>query len=271
MKIVPDLTACEVVLFDAFLVTWREFAEALLIVVMFRACFARAGRGEMLPLIRQGVLMALVAIALSIAGLLTLESESAFEALCTIVAALSVALMAMGVAASGRGIDRKVSGFLLTWMESPRSTVAVLGMIVFLVLREGLELFVMLRSIQQVQGEQAAVVGALLGLVAVFLTTKIWTWARSRFGLMMAFRASAVLLLALAVKMLIHGGEELLRMQWLPIDHGYWEQVAEPFRQGGDLYVWLYMALFMPPLMFFIKSWWLEASWKEPGESMRLK
>lgn len=259
-------------MFDAFLVTWREFAEALLIVVMFRACLVRAGRGEMIPLIGRGVVMALAAIVLSVAVLLLVESEPAFDALCTVVAALSVALMAIGVAASARGIDRRVSDWVLAWLEGPRATVAVLSMIVFLVLREGLELFVMLRAIHQDQGMQAATSGGMLGLVAVFLTTRIWAWVRARLGLMMAFRASAVLLLALAVKMLIHGCEELLRIQWLPIDHGYWERLAQPFWQGGDLYAWLYMALFMPPLMLFAKSWWREASWREPGsEGARVK
>jgi FTR1 family protein len=258
-------------LFDAFLVTWREFAEALLIVAMFRACFVRAGREEMLPIIGRGVVIALVAIVLSVAALQLIESEPAFDALCTIAAALSVAMMAVGVAASGRGIDKKVSGFVMSWMDGVRPAAAVLVMIVFLVLREGLELFVMLRSIHQVQGPQPAILGALLGLVAVFLTTRIWVWARSRFGLMAAFRFSAVLLLALAVKMLIHGCEELLRMQWLPIDHERWEPVIDPFRQGGDAYMWLFMALFAPPLMFFLKSWWQEASWKEPGERIPLK
>lgn len=50
--------------------------------------------------------MALVVTMLSIAALLLIEFEPAFDALCTMVAALSVTLMAMGVAAAVLGADR---------------------------------------------------------------------------------------------------------------------------------------------------------------------
>ena len=249
-------------MFDAFLVTWREFAEALLIIVMFRECFLRAGRHELVPLIGRGLWIAAAGIALSVLMLISFMPVPAFDALCTVVAALSVAIMAIGVAASARRIDEKVSDLLQDWIDGPRAPIVMLALIAFLVLREGLELFVMLRAIAPTAGVEATFTGAALGLVAVGLTTRIWAWGRARFGLLMVFRFTAVLLLALAVKMLIRGFDQFLRVEGLPIDQEYWHSIFAPFLTGGEFYLWLYSAMLAPPLVYFVKSWWREASWK---------
>lgn len=242
-----------------------------MIIVMFRECFLRAGRHELVPLIGRAVWIAAAGIALSVLMLITFMPGPAFDALCTVVAAISVAIMAIGVAASARGIDRKVSDLLQDWLEGPRAPALMLAMIVFLVLREGLELFVMLRSIMPVAGVETTLSGAVLGLVAVGLTTRIWAWGRARFGLLLVFRATAVLLLALAVKMLIHGFDQLLHVEGLPIDNEYWHAVFAPVLVGGEFHLWLYSAMLAPPLMYFVKSWWREASWKQSTGALPLK
>ena len=250
-------------MFDAFLVTWRESAEALLIVVLLRECLLCAGWGQGTTLIRRGVWLAALSFCACAVVIADVASEPAFDALLTIAASIGVAMMAMGMAVSASGIRRRISDHMHRWAQAPKASVIVVGLVSLLVLREGLEVFILLRAIAGEEGRGTMWAGAFLGLVALGLSTRIWAWARARFGLLIVFRVSAVLLLLLAARLVVHGCQELLQARWLPIDHERWLAVASPFLEGGAWAPWVQGALMALPLACFLKTWWREAEFVE--------
>lgn len=258
-------------MFDAFLVTWRELAETLLILALLRECAVRAGRADVSVLIRQGLALAAVGIATSAAAIVAFATEPAFDALLTIAAALGVALMATGMAASARGIGRSMSAHLHRWVEGPGSSMMIVALVCFLVLREGLEMFILLRAIARDVGLGPMLSGAALGVVAPGLTISIWAWGRARFGLLVVFRLSAILLLALAISLMLQGLQSLLESRWLPLDHERWLAATAPFMADGRWHAWIYWALLLPPLAYFAKTWWRETDWIDPGQEARSK
>lgn len=246
-------------MFDAFIVTWRESAEALLILALLRACLVSMGRRDQVRAIKSGVALAGVWLSACVVAIVGFAKAPAFDAILTIVAAIAVSLMAMGMAVSAGGIHRRISDYMHQWLEQTRAPHVVALLVSLLLLREGLEMFVLLRAITSLEGLPTMLTGAALGFVAAGLTTMIWPWARMRFGLLAAFRISALVLLLLAARLAMQGCLELLQARWLPIDHDHWLGLASPFLNDGPWTPWVHAVLLSPPLVYFLKTWWREA------------
>ncbi|REM30091.1 hypothetical protein DSI31_14915, partial [Mycobacterium tuberculosis] len=74
-------------------------------------------------------------------------------------------------------------------------------------------------------------------------------WLRIRSGLLVLFRASALLLSLLSIQMMLHGISDLLRLQATARGGDAWPAAIDPFLEGGALHFWLCAALMLVPLL----------------------
>lgn len=246
-------------MFDAFAVTLRELAELMLIVLSLGACLVHARRARLLPYIAWGLVLGLVPAAAIAVLLMDAAFDGMVEAALSTVMGLGVLLVAMRMAASEGHIRSRVQLALEAWLDRPGAAAVVVAFVALAAFRESLEVAVFMRSISARSGTVDALVGMMFGMVAAGLLVPIWKWLRIRSGLLMVFRASALLLSLLSIQMLLHGISELHRLQSASGRELPWAAAIEPFLEGGAQYFWLCGALMVIPLLHMVRGWWAGA------------
>jgi high-affinity iron transporter len=245
--------------FDAFAVTLRELAELMLIVVSLAACLVHAHRPRLVPYIAWGLVLGLVPAAALAVMLMDAAVNGTVEAAVSTLTGLGVLLVAMRMASSEGRIRSRVQLVLETWLDRPGAAAVVVAFVALAAFRESLEVAVFMRSISARSGTFDALAGMAFGVAAAGLLLPIWKWLRIRSGLLMVFRASALLLSLLSIQMLLHGISELHRLQAAAGRELPWATAVEPFLEGGSQYAWLCAALMTIPLLQMVRGWWAGA------------
>lgn len=243
-------------MFDAFAVTLRELAELMLIVGALGACLFQTRRLRLMPYIAWGLVLGLVPAAALAVVLMDAAFDGVVEAALSTVMGFGVLLVAMSMAASAGSIKSRVQILIEGWLERRSAPAIIVGFIALAAFRESLEVAVFMRSISARSGVAEALAGMLLGMVAAGLLVPIWKWLRIRSGLLVLFRASALLLSLLSIQMMLHGISDLLRLQATARDGDAWPAAIDPFLEGGALHFWLCAALMLVPLLHMVRGWW---------------
>lgn len=160
----------------SFLIMLREGIEAALIVGIIAGYLARSGRGEWVPAVWVGVLLAVAlslfvgAAMLAIGAEFPQKAQELFEAAVGCVAVVVLLSMVFWMRKASRSIRATMEHDIDAALSSLRGpTWALIGMTFFAVAREGLEsVFFLLAIIQQSPGG-GALIGALLGVVVAVL------------------------------------------------------------------------------------------------------
>jgi high-affinity iron transporter len=155
----------------AFLIMLREGIEAALIVGIVAGYLARTGRGQWVPAVWVGTLLA-VAMSLFVgAGVLALgrefpqKTQELFEAIVGALAVVILISMVFWMRKAGRSIKATMQHDVdEAFLDRRGPTWALIGMSFFAVAREGLESVFFLLAIFQQSPGPAAPLGALLGL-----------------------------------------------------------------------------------------------------------
>ncbi|PNG26659.1 iron uptake transporter permease EfeU [Methylocella silvestris] len=154
-----------------FLIMLREGVEAALIVGIVASYLKQTGRGDAMPLVWLGILLAL-ALSLFVGAGLQLASaefpqkaQEAFEALVGLIAAAVLTSMVFWMRKASRSIKGELQHSVDAAFKGGRHSLALIGMVFFAVAREGLEsVFFLLAIFQQSQSAEAPL-GALLGVI----------------------------------------------------------------------------------------------------------
>ena len=204
-----------------FLIGLREGLEAALIVSILVAYLIKTGNSKGARTVLWGVVVAILTSVLSgiaIAEFIQVVPEGTNEiiaGLASIIAVFFVTWMIFWMARQSRGLKAELHQKIDTAAGS--STLALLGVAFFAVIREGVETAVFIWSASRATGaETNPILGAILGLlVAAVLGYLIFRGALV-INLSKFFKYTGSFLIIVAAGILAYGVHELQEIGWFP-------------------------------------------------------
>ena len=192
-----------------FLIMLREGIEAALIVGIVASYLRQTGRGQWLPVVWIGILLAVALSLFARAGLQIASAEfpqklqELFEAIVGVIAAIVLTSMVLWMRKAARSIAAELRASVDAALAQPGAKAyGLIAMIFFAVAREGLEsVFFLLATFQQSAGA-AAPLGALLGVLCAALVGYGIYAGGVRLNLRRFFRWTGVFILVVAAGIL---------------------------------------------------------------------
>lgn len=200
------LSTASALMLIPFLIMLREGIEAALIVGIVASYLKQTGRGELMPAVWVGVLLAAALSLFAGAGLQLMAAEfpqkqqELFEGIVGLIAVAMLTSMVFWMRKSARSIKGELHASVQSAVERGGSARgwALIGMVFLAVAREGLEsVFFLLAIFQQSHGWEAPV-GALAGIaVSVLIGYGLYSGG-VRLDLRRFFRFTGVFILLVA-------------------------------------------------------------------------
>jgi high-affinity iron transporter len=210
-------------LLSAFLISLREGVEASLVVGIILVYLSRTGRQNLAKFVWYGVA---AAAALSLAVAVALErwqvSQDGFEGLLLLVAAFFVVTMIIWMNRVARhlkkDIEQKVEAY-----AARAGKAAGWGIFLFvflMVVREGVELAVILRAVELSSAGLQTWIGTIAGIGNSVAVGLFFFKGTLRVPLHRFFAVTSVILMLVAFQLALTGLHELSEGQWLPASKG---------------------------------------------------
>ncbi len=206
-------------MFSAFIIALREGVEAALVVGIVLVYLDRTGRSQLARFVWAGVATAAL---VSFAGAYGLEklgwNQEGFEGALMLVAALFVVTMIVWMRRVARTLRKEIEKKVESYAQQP-AMMAGLGLaafVFFMILREGVELVVILRAVEASSSGVAIWAGTLLGLGLAIATGLFFFKGTLKIPLDRFFTVTSAILLVVAVQLTITGIHELSEAQWIP-------------------------------------------------------
>ena len=203
----------------AFLIALREGVEASLVVGIILVYLARTSRSHLARFAWYGVA---AATALSLAVAVALQrfriSEDGFEGLMLLLAAVFVITMIVWMNRVARHLKKEIEQKVESYaVRAGRAAGWGIFLFVFLmVVREGVELALILRAVEiSTEGLQTWI-GTILGIAAAVAVGVFFFKGTLRVPLHRFFAVTSMILMLVAFQLAITGLHELSEAQWLP-------------------------------------------------------
>jgi FTR1 family protein len=206
-------------LLSAFLIALREGVEAALVVGIILVYLSRTGRAYLSRFAWYGVA---AATALSLAVAMALQrwriSEDGFEGLMLLLAAFFVITMIVWMNRVARhlkkDIEQKVESYAV---RAGRAAGFGIFLFVFLmVVREGVELALILRAVEMSTEGLQTWIGTILGIAAAVAVGLFFFKGTLRVPLHRFFSVTSAILMLVAFQLALTGLHELSEAGWLP-------------------------------------------------------
>jgi high-affinity iron transporter len=206
-------------LLAAFLIALREGVEAALVVGIILVYLSRTGRAYLARFAWYGVA---AATALSLGIAMALQqwriSEDGFEGLMYLLAAFFVVTMIVWMNRVARhlkkDIEQKVESYAL---RAGRAAGLGIFLFVFLmVVREGVELALILRAVEMSTEGLQTWIGTILGIAAAVAVGVFFFKGTLRVPLQRFFAVTSAILMLVAFQLALTGLHELSEAGWLP-------------------------------------------------------
>jgi FTR1 family protein len=206
-------------LLAAFLIALREGVEAALVVGIILVYLSRTGRAHLARFAWYGVA---AATALSLAVAMALQrwriSEDGFEGLMLLVAAFFVVSMIVWMNRVARhlkkDIEQKVESYAV---RAGRAAGFGIFLFVFLmVVREGVELALILRAVEMSTEGLQTWIGTILGIAGAVAVGLFFFKGTLRVPLQRFFAVTSAILTLVAFQLALTGLHELSEARWLP-------------------------------------------------------
>ncbi len=203
----------------AFLIALREGVEAALVVGIILVYLSRTGRGYLARFAWYGVA---AATALSLGIAIALQqwriSEDGFEGLMYLLAAFFVITMIVWMNRVARhlkkDIEQKVESYAV---RAGRAAGLGIFLFVFLmVVREGVELALILRAVEMSTEGLQTWIGTILGIAAAVAVGVFFFKGTLRVPLHRFFAVTSAILMLVAFQLALTGLHELSEARWLP-------------------------------------------------------
>jgi high-affinity iron transporter len=206
-------------LLSALLLALREGVEAALVVGIVLVYLGRTGRRHLSSYVWSGLA---AAVAASLAGATLLDhwkiSEDGFEGLLMLLAGVLVVTMILWMNRVARTLRREIEQRVETLAQG--STVgAGLGLAAFvfvMVVREGVELVLILRAVELSSEGVSIWIGTSLGLALAVAVGIFFFQGTLRVPLGRFFAATSTILCIVAAQLFLTGMHEMSEAQWLP-------------------------------------------------------
>ena len=204
---------------SAFLIALREGVEAALVVGIILVYLTRTARSHLAQFVWYGVA---AAAALSLAVAVVLErwriSEDGFEGLMLLVASVFVVTMIVWMNRVARHLRKEIEEKVESYAERAGKA-AGWGIFLFvflMVLREGVELALILRAVELSTEGLQTWIGTLAGIGAAVAVGLFFFKGTLRIPLQRFFAATSIILILVAFQLALTGLHELSEAQWLP-------------------------------------------------------
>jgi high-affinity iron transporter len=206
-------------LLSAFLISLREGVEAALVVGIILVYLSRTGRSRLARFVWSGVA---VAGALSLAVAIALErwqiNQDGFEGLLLLLAAVFVISMIVWMNRVARHLRKHIEQKIEDYAVRAGSA-AGWGIFLFvflMVVREGVELALILRAVELSSEGIQTWIGTIVGLLAAVAVGLFFFKGTLKIPLERFFAATTIILWLVAAQLALTGLHELSEAQWLP-------------------------------------------------------
>jgi high-affinity iron transporter len=204
---------------SAFLIALREGVEASLVVGIILVYLSRTGRAHLARYAWYGVA---AAVALSLAVAIALErwqiSEDGFEGVMLLAAAAFVITMIVWMNRVARHlkkeIEQKVEAYAVR--AGKAAGWGIFAFVFLMVVREGVELALILRAVELSTEGLQTWIGTLAGIAAAVAVGLFFFKGTLRVPLQRFFAATSVILMLVVFQLALTGLHELSEAQWLP-------------------------------------------------------
>jgi high-affinity iron transporter len=204
---------------SAFLIALREGVEASLVVGIILVYLSRTGRAHLARYAWYGVA---AAVALSLAVAIALErwqiSEDGFEGVMLLAAAAFVITMIVWMNRVARHlkkeIEQKVEAYAIR--AGKAAGWGIFGFVFLMVVREGVELALILRAVELSTEGLQTWIGTIAGIAAAVAVGLFFFKGTLRVPLQRFFAATSVILMLVVFQLALTGLHELSEAQWLP-------------------------------------------------------
>lgn len=203
---------------SAFLIALREGVEAALVVGIVLVYLARTGRTYLSRFVWTGVASA---VALSLAVAIALErfniSDDGFEGLMYLVAAFFVVTMIIWMNRVAKHLRKEIEHKVEKYVERGGSAAGWgIGLFVFLmVLREGVELAVILRAVELSTEGLQTWIGTAAGIAAAVAVGLFFFKGTLKVPLHRFFAVTSTILILVAIQLAVTGLHELSEARWI--------------------------------------------------------
>lgn len=204
-----------------FLIGLREGLEAALIVSILVAYLIKTGNSKGARAVLWGVLVAVltsVLAGIAIAEFIQVVPEGTNEiiaGLASIIAVFFVTWMIFWMARQSRSLKAQLHKKIDT--ATSTSTLALIGVAFFAVIREGVETAVFIWSASRATGaETNPILGAILGLVVAAVLGYLIYRGALKVNLSKFFKYTGAFLIIVAAGILAYGVHELQEIGWFP-------------------------------------------------------
>ena len=204
---------------SAFLISLREGVEAALVVGIILVYLSRTGRSQLARFVWSGVA---VAGALSLAVAMALErwqiNQDGFEGLLLLLAAVFVISMIVWMNRVARHLRKHIEQKIEDYAVRAGSA-AGWGIFLFvflMVVREGVELALILRAVELSSEGIQTWIGTIVGLLAAVAVGLFFFKGTLKIPLHRFFAATTIILWLVAAQLALTGLHELSEAQWLP-------------------------------------------------------
>ena len=204
---------------SAFLVALREGVEAALVIGIILVYLSRSGRAHFSRFVWTGVA---AASAVSLAVAVALErwhiSQDGFEGMLLLLASFFVITMIVWMNRVARHLKREIEQKVESY-ASRSGSAAGWGIALFaflMIVREGVELAVILRAVQLSSEGLQTWIGTAVGIAAAIAVGLFFFKGTLRVPLHRFFAVTTVILMLVAFQLALTGLHELSEARWLP-------------------------------------------------------
>jgi high-affinity iron transporter len=254
-------------LLAAFLIALREGVEAALVVGIILVYLARTGRSHLARFAWYGVA---VATALSLGIALALQhwriSEDGFEGVMLLLAAFFVVTMIVWMNRVARhlkkNIEQKVESYAV---RAGRAAGLGIFLFVFLVVvREGVELALILRAVEMSTEGLQTWIGTILGIAAAVAVGLFFFKGTLRVPLHRFFAVTSAILMLVAFQLALTGLHELSEARWLPSSKQEMALIGPIVRNELFFFVFVFGAA----ILLILREWQSAAHEKSAKEAL---
>jgi high-affinity iron transporter len=252
---------------DAFVVTFREGIEAVLVIGITVAFLRKSGRGELVKLVFFGAGAAIAfsaAVALALQAVGVTADNPVPEGILHLLAAVAVLTMVIWMLRTGRrmraGIESRVGGMLGKQRSAWRISLGLFALAFFVVAREGVEVTLFLAALAIGRASNTLLLlGALAGLAFALGYGFLFLRGSARIDLRLFFTLTAGVLILLSLQLLggsIHEFEEAGLIPMSQTWAGVFDWIAT-----NTVIDWLFLVGLTVPLV----APWLRRSGRSPA------
>lgn len=220
----------------SLLITLRETLEAALIICIVFSYLKKTNQQKYYKAVTWG---ALTGVALSIigaaifevvAGGFTGKAEELFEGVTMLIGAALLTTMILWMMKQSRVAENieKLAKFEINKYQQ----VGIFGLILFAVLREGIETVIFLKAVS-FTGSDHNFIGALLGIGIAILLSYLVFISSMKINLQKFFTITSIILILFAAGLVAHGVHELQEAGALPIVNEHLWDINPPIEAEG--------------------------------------